>query len=187
MVKLGEFCGFSVNLKCPLPGGDLETLISITSDEDLANLIEEYYRASASSSLPLKIRAILTQSKYLKSISPPSSAAPSVVNFSTSTSNSNSLPFGTLNSVPNRTVVRRGGSPIMGYPISHQREYGNFCYHPSQVQRNPNKISCQHCDHHNYYHHQRHQQVPQYSNYRQWRGDFNFERMVDEELCTTEY
>ena len=35
MVKLGEFCGSSVNLWCQLPIGDLETLILITSDDRL--------------------------------------------------------------------------------------------------------------------------------------------------------
>ena len=35
MVKLGEFCGSSVNLRCQLPTSDLETLISITSDDRL--------------------------------------------------------------------------------------------------------------------------------------------------------
>ena len=35
MVKLGEFCGSSLNLWCQLPIGDLETLISITSDDRL--------------------------------------------------------------------------------------------------------------------------------------------------------
>ena len=35
MVTLGEFCGSSVNLRCQLPTSDLETLISITSDDRL--------------------------------------------------------------------------------------------------------------------------------------------------------
>ena len=35
MVKLGEFCGSLVNLRCQLPTGNLETLISITSDDRL--------------------------------------------------------------------------------------------------------------------------------------------------------
>ncbi|XP_075645031.1 pyruvate, phosphate dikinase, chloroplastic-like [Castanea sativa] len=35
MVKLGEFCGSSVNLQCQLPIGDLETLILITSGDRL--------------------------------------------------------------------------------------------------------------------------------------------------------
>ncbi|KAF3436935.1 hypothetical protein FNV43_RR19688 [Rhamnella rubrinervis] len=58
---------FSVTLKCQLPGGDLETLVSIKSDEDLANLIEEYHRFSSSnSSSSPKIRAILSPIKSLK-------------------------------------------------------------------------------------------------------------------------
>ncbi|PQQ00469.1 uncharacterized protein Pyn_08160 [Prunus yedoensis var. nudiflora] len=65
MVKLAEFCGYSVDLRCQLPDGDFETLISVKSDEELANIIEEYDRAS-SSSRPLKIRAILSPSKSLK-------------------------------------------------------------------------------------------------------------------------
>ncbi|KAM1638340.1 hypothetical protein EV1_015846 [Malus domestica] len=60
--KLKEFCGYSVELKCPLPNGDLETLIAVKSDEDLANIIEEYGRAS-SPLRPLKIRAILAPPK----------------------------------------------------------------------------------------------------------------------------
>ena len=35
MVKLGEFCGSSLNLWCQLPTNDLETLISIMSDDRL--------------------------------------------------------------------------------------------------------------------------------------------------------
>ncbi|KAM1202741.1 hypothetical protein ACFX2J_018649 [Malus domestica] len=60
--KLKEFCGYSVELKCPLPNGDLETLIAVKSDEDLTNIIEEYGRAS-SPLRPLKIRAILAPPK----------------------------------------------------------------------------------------------------------------------------
>ncbi|XP_040988818.1 uncharacterized protein LOC121236457 [Juglans microcarpa x Juglans regia] len=77
MVKVGEFCGYSVTLRCQLPSGDLETLVSITSDEDLANIIEEYDRASSSMSHPPKIRAILSPPKSLKKISPPPSTTPS--------------------------------------------------------------------------------------------------------------
>jgi hypothetical protein len=69
MVKLGEFCGYSVTLRCELPNGDLETLISIKSDEDLANLIEEFDKISPNS----KIRAILSPPHSLKQITPPSS------------------------------------------------------------------------------------------------------------------
>ncbi|KAG6683754.1 hypothetical protein I3842_12G029800 [Carya illinoinensis] len=79
MVKLGEFCGYSVTLRCQLPSGDLETLVSITSDEDLANIIEEYDRASSSMSRSPKIRAVLSPPKSLKKISPPTSTTPRVV------------------------------------------------------------------------------------------------------------
>ncbi|KAM0986032.1 hypothetical protein ACFX13_013502 [Malus domestica] len=56
MVKLAKLCGYSIELRCPLPNADLETLISVKSNEDLANIIEEYGRAS-SPSHPLKIIA----------------------------------------------------------------------------------------------------------------------------------
>lgn len=64
------------HLRCQLPSEDLDALISITSDEDLANLIEEYDRVSS-----LKIRAFL---------SPPTPAR-SPNNASVSTSKSASL------------------------------------------------------------------------------------------------
>ncbi|KAK9984460.1 hypothetical protein SO802_033985 [Lithocarpus litseifolius] len=84
MVKLREFyamkhgyvsglgcgCGTRQFLKkCQLLT-DLETLISITSDEDLVNVIEEHDCASSSSmnNRPLKIRAVLSLPKYLKQV-----------------------------------------------------------------------------------------------------------------------
>ncbi|CAL5349828.1 unnamed protein product [Camellia sinensis] len=73
MVKMGELCGgTSVSLRCQLPTEDLDALVSITSDEDLSNLIEEYDRAS---SPPLKIRAFLSLPKSAKKLSPPPSSA----------------------------------------------------------------------------------------------------------------
>ncbi|KAI4365932.1 hypothetical protein MLD38_021869 [Melastoma candidum] len=76
MVKLVEFCGFSVVLRCQLPGGDLETLITIKSDEDLANLVEEYEKAGILSSQ--KIRAVLSPPGSPRVASRPSSSASSV-------------------------------------------------------------------------------------------------------------
>ncbi|GMH01246.1 hypothetical protein Nepgr_003085 [Nepenthes gracilis] len=71
MVKLEELCGFSVTLRCQLPSEDLDVLVSIKSDEDLANVIEEYDRANSSSmsTREQKIRAVLSSSKSLKSVS----------------------------------------------------------------------------------------------------------------------
>ncbi|KAG5019673.1 hypothetical protein JHK87_015528 [Glycine soja] len=78
MVKLSEFCGSSVILRCQLPKGDLETLISITNDEDLASIIEEYDRASLKLAHPLKIKAVLSPPKSSKKTpSAPSSASSS--------------------------------------------------------------------------------------------------------------
>ncbi|CAL9179501.1 unnamed protein product [Musa hybrid cultivar] len=60
-VKLRELCGWgAVSLRCQLPTEDMDALVSVTSDEDLANLVEEYDLASRDRrSSPLKIRAFL--------------------------------------------------------------------------------------------------------------------------------
>ncbi|KAL6505448.1 hypothetical protein OROHE_022827 [Orobanche hederae] len=80
LVKLGEMCGYSVSLRCQLPTEDLDALVSITSDEDLANLIEEYDRAAAAAAVTppssLKIRAFLSAPKTSKKSSSPTSPAP---------------------------------------------------------------------------------------------------------------
>ncbi|XP_022966793.1 uncharacterized protein LOC111466393 isoform X1 [Cucurbita maxima] len=65
LLKLGQLCGTCVSLRCQLPSEDLDALVSITSDEDLANLIEEYDRAASPPS-SLKIRAFLSQPKSVK-------------------------------------------------------------------------------------------------------------------------
>ncbi|KAL6969407.1 hypothetical protein U1Q18_029120 [Sarracenia purpurea var. burkii] len=75
LVKLGELCGSSVSLRCQLPTEDLDALVSITSDEDLANLIEEYDRVASPTSA-LKIRAFLSLPRTTKKISPPPSVSP---------------------------------------------------------------------------------------------------------------
>ncbi|KAK9119830.1 hypothetical protein Scep_017923 [Stephania cephalantha] len=85
LVKLGEMCGSSVSLRCQLPNEDLDALVSITSDEDLANLVEEYDRANhaAGTPHPLKIRAFLSPPKSAKTVSPPPSAKSSIGDSST--------------------------------------------------------------------------------------------------------
>lgn len=75
MVKFGELCGNSMNLKCKLPNEDLDLLVTITCDEELASVIEEYRRVSISSNKEMKIRTILFPHPSLKKISPPSSPA----------------------------------------------------------------------------------------------------------------
>ncbi|TMX02173.1 hypothetical protein EJD97_022477 [Solanum chilense] len=85
LVKLGEMCGSSVSLRCQLPNEDLDALVSITSDEDLANLIEEYDRVSKISSF-LKMRAFLYPPKSTKKVVSPT---PSIA--STSSTNSTTI------------------------------------------------------------------------------------------------
>ncbi|KAE8124311.1 hypothetical protein FH972_019209 [Carpinus fangiana] len=149
MVKLGEFCGYSVNLRCQLPGGDLETLISISSDEDLANLVEEYDRASSSMSHPLKIRAVLSPPTSLKKISPPPSMTPSM-NFSVSGS-----PFVAVDSLKNSSAYRfvpRSCSPAVGYPAGARNCSGKAYRYSRHVQDNPRVSSPYYFPHCNYWH-----------------------------------
>jgi hypothetical protein len=79
LLKLGELRGTSVNLRCQLPKEDLDALVSITSGEDLANLIEEYDRAAgaATPTASLKIRAFLSLPKKISSSSLSSSSSSS--------------------------------------------------------------------------------------------------------------
>lgn len=97
VVKLGEMCGASVSLRCQLPTEDMDALVSVTSDEDLANLIEEYDRAAAPSSPTtnnsLKIRAFL--SIPCKSTTKKSSPSHSIASSST-TSNEATSPNSTV-------------------------------------------------------------------------------------------
>lgn len=58
--KMGELCGSGMaSLRCQLPTEDLDALVSVTSDEDLANLIEEYDLANPDRIVSFKIRAFL--------------------------------------------------------------------------------------------------------------------------------
>ncbi|XP_027362382.1 uncharacterized protein LOC113869997 [Abrus precatorius] len=84
LLKLEELCGSSVrHLRCQLPDEDLDALVSITSDEDLANLIEEYERVVS----PLKIRAFLSPPRSsTKVFTPPSSSLSKSASSSSSSS-----------------------------------------------------------------------------------------------------
>lgn len=66
--KMGDLCGSDkVSLRCQLPTEDLDALVSVTCDEDLANLFEEYDVASRDRLAPLKIRAFLHETPLAKS------------------------------------------------------------------------------------------------------------------------
>ncbi|PON99049.1 PB1 domain containing protein [Trema orientale] len=104
LLKLAELCGASVSLRCQLPTEDLDALVSITCDEDLANLIEEYDRGGASSQPSnLKIRAFLSPPKSIKKVSPP----PSSPSASSSCSSYGTAPVSTPRS-PMPAVVADG-------------------------------------------------------------------------------
>lgn len=133
LVKLAEMYGNSVSLRCQLPTEDLDALVSITSDEDLANLIEEYDRAAAASpASSLKIRAFLyapkTTKKSSSSSSPPSSSASS----SSNGSNSPRSPFYSSSSLPPRYPTPGGGRCIRHasrppvYPIIGEKAAGKL-------------------------------------------------------------
>ncbi|KAE9613353.1 hypothetical protein Lal_00016145 [Lupinus albus] len=90
LLKLQELCGTSVrHLRCQLPTEDLDALVSITSDEDLANLIEEYDHA-ASMSASLKIKVFLSPPRSINKASVPPSPSLSKSTSSTSSSSSSS-------------------------------------------------------------------------------------------------
>ncbi|CAI9753968.1 unnamed protein product [Fraxinus pennsylvanica] len=55
MVKFGDSCGYSVNMKCKLPKHDLDQLVSIKSKGELKSVKEDYDRASPGE----KIRVVL--------------------------------------------------------------------------------------------------------------------------------
>ncbi|OIW10595.1 hypothetical protein TanjilG_15967 [Lupinus angustifolius] len=90
LLKLQELCGTSVrHLRCQLPTEDLDALVSITSDEDLANLIEEYDHA-ASPSASMKIKVFLSPPRSINKVSVPPSPSLSKSTSSTSSTSSSS-------------------------------------------------------------------------------------------------
>lgn len=128
LLKLGEFCGMkSVSLRCQLPKEDLDALVSITSDEDLANLIEEYDRAAT-----LKIRAFLSLPKKISP--PPPSSSVSSSKSSSSSSSSNSSYGATIGSTSPPRCYHQIPKPV-AYPVKKiPPHYGYHAYgNPSHV------------------------------------------------------
>ncbi|GMI70782.1 hypothetical protein like AT3G26510 [Hibiscus trionum] len=115
--KMAEmYGGKSVILRCQLPTEDLDALVSITSDEDLANLIEEYDRIASPPS-SLKIRAFLSLPKSAKKpISPPPSSSASS---SKSSSPSSTPRFPCIRQIP--------GSPV-AFPLCSAAGKNIPCY-----------------------------------------------------------
>lgn len=87
--KLGEICGIAVtSLRCQLPTDDLDALVTVRSDEDLKNLMEEYDLAITAQ---VKIHVFLSPLKSTRTTAN-SSPPPSTTSSSSSKSRSRSPP-----------------------------------------------------------------------------------------------
>ncbi|KAK3009011.1 hypothetical protein RJ639_013351, partial [Escallonia herrerae] len=140
VVKLGELCtSSSLTLRCQLPTEDLDALVSITSDEDLANLIEEYDRAASPPS-SVKIRAFLGLPK--KSSPAPSSASSSTSTLSPPRSPSTSTCAAAIAgaSASSKCATPRCIHQIQKpavYPVCYDKSTGKLPYY---VQGSPSRI-----------------------------------------------
>ncbi|KAL3835240.1 hypothetical protein ACJIZ3_009976 [Penstemon smallii] len=115
IVKFGESCGSSMNLKCKLPTEDLDLLVSIKSDEELRIVIEEYERVSPET----KIRAILSPINSVKKITPPSSPI-SCFDFP-SAPKQQRVKAPCHHVAPPRAAAYRRCSPVVAYPVGPGR------------------------------------------------------------------
>lgn len=125
MVKFGELCGSPMRLRCKLPTEDLDVLVSITCDEDLANVIEEYDRVSALTNKEMKIRALLSTINLPKKTSHPSSPTSC---FDFPASNLKPRKFGSFNSPPSYAAARGWPSPALGYPVGIRKDVEELYY-----------------------------------------------------------
>ncbi|XP_042497023.1 uncharacterized protein LOC122075884 [Macadamia integrifolia] len=150
LVKFGELYGSSVSLRCQLPTEDLDALVSITSDEDLANLIEEYDRASmcrdkkalVAVSSPLKIRGFLFP-RSVKKVSPPPSTTSSTINDATAAWKSPNAAARSRSSLHRLVLQRCLGdvSTPMGFPVQIERSTGRIPYYAYQAAGTPRHSS----------------------------------------------
>ncbi|XP_039034778.1 uncharacterized protein LOC120171033 isoform X1 [Hibiscus syriacus] len=123
-MKMGEMCGTPVSLRCQLPTEDLDALVSITSDEDIANLIEEYDRVASPPS-SLKIRVFLSPLKPArKSISSPPKPARKSISSPPSSSTASSK--SSSSSTPRYSCIRQiPGSPV-AFPLCSKKSAGQM-------------------------------------------------------------
>lgn len=63
IAKFSKMCGSSVTIKYQLPNEDLDALISVTTDEDLENMMEEYDRFQQTSTKSSRLRIFLFPEK----------------------------------------------------------------------------------------------------------------------------
>ncbi|KAK1413805.1 hypothetical protein QVD17_35588 [Tagetes erecta] len=132
MMKLCELCGKTVKLRCQLPTEDLDALVCITSDEDLANLIEEYDRTPCLQYV--KIRAFLsTPNKCSSTASDSGSGSSSSSSSSTGTpATSPKSPFPTVR-FPNPCIY----TPFVKVPVIYNKSAGKLCCYGGYMNHNP--------------------------------------------------
>ncbi|OIV93051.1 hypothetical protein TanjilG_20713 [Lupinus angustifolius] len=122
LLKLEELCGTSVRqLRCQLPAEDLDALVSISSDEDLANLIEEYDHAPSPS---LKVRVFLSPPRSLNKVSMPPSPS-----LSKSTSSTSSTSSSTSSSSSHHSATGGGSGLNSGRSLKSVAPVINRCVH----------------------------------------------------------
>ncbi|CAN4085980.1 unnamed protein product [Withania somnifera] len=128
MMKFGESCGSAMNLKCKLPSEDLDVLVTITCDEDLLNVIQEYDRVSALMNQDRKIRAVLFPLNSARKISPPTSPM-SCFDFPASRMKPEKVRcFYSPPSYAAAAVAARCCTPALGYPVGGRKDGGRFYY-----------------------------------------------------------
>ncbi|GJN25140.1 hypothetical protein PR202_gb12931 [Eleusine coracana subsp. coracana] len=99
--------GWDVSLRCQLPTEDLDALVSVTGDDDLANLLEEYDAASRDRLEPLKIRAFLFPTRT-PAVVPPSLPPTSP---RSTTTNKKTSPRESTTNVHHHHLHRKNSSP----------------------------------------------------------------------------
>ncbi|KAL1818492.1 hypothetical protein DCAR_0414661 [Daucus carota subsp. sativus] len=117
MIKLGELCGCSMSLKIKLPYEDLDFLVTITNDEELASAINEYSLVSKATGKDMKIRAILYPHPSLKKISPPSTPG------SVWSGHCSSRPprKSTVKTCQSGSFFHRYEAPVVGIPVGVEK------------------------------------------------------------------
>ncbi|EFH63578.1 hypothetical protein ARALYDRAFT_894881 [Arabidopsis lyrata subsp. lyrata] len=128
--KLGEICGIAVSsLRCQLPTDDLDALVTVSSDEDLKNLMEEYDIATTTH---VKIHVFLSPLKSTRTTtnsSPPTSTTSSSSSKS-SKSRSRSPPSPSTSETCQSCVersMRNNGSYVHRSPSNNQFYLFNNC------------------------------------------------------------
>ncbi|RAL47568.1 hypothetical protein DM860_011306 [Cuscuta australis] len=147
MLKFAEACGESMNLKCKLPAEDLDVLVSISGDEELAAVIEEYDRVSAAENREMKIRAVLSPVKSPKKASPPSSPM-SCFDFPAKSRLNQVKISGHCSHPPYKpSSLLRCSPPVVGYPIAAEKlHHCRGASNPSRLQNVcfANRRNCSH-------------------------------------------